>query len=280
MEVKANRLGELALDNTQAIQPQRPRPVQTHSLQPRRTHAVQSPVSSAAGVTSPKPQSTPVSCSDTGMPSTSHSPRLIDSTKPVRATSGQHGVITPSSTSTFSVHGTNRQARVQAGLQTQLAGSKRPVNTGQLGLQRAPPGKSHVPDYVNPRAVVAEQLPGHRPLWRPSTPVAVYSAMDYDYGAHTKPVQNQKVHIEQSQKQTTYASHRLQDTIVSGTLQIAWVECNTQRNSFGASQFVSQALKTWSRWTKAFSAFTSWTGANLGQGIIGCSKQYWSLQRA
>lgn len=262
MEVKANRLGELAFDSAEAIQPQRPRSLQTHPLQPKRAHAVQPQILATAGATNTKPQPTPVSCSDTGVLSTSNSPRFLDSTKPARATNGQHAVISPSSTGSFSVFYTDRHARVQAREQTQLVDSKRTVNTGQPGLQRAPPGKANVPDCTNPRAIVAEQLPGHTPLCQPSMPIGVFTAMDYDYGAHTK----------QSQQQTTHTSHRLRDTLLSGTLQIA---CGNALNStLGAGHFVSQTLKTWSCWTKAFSAFTSWTGATLGRGIVGCSKQY------
>lgn len=278
MEVKANRLGELALDSTQAIQPQRSRALQTHILPSKKSHAVQPQLPATAGSTSPTPLPKPVPCSGAGIQSTGKSPRLVvGTTKPLQvaqtASNIQHSVITPSSTSALC---TNRRSGVlQAGVQAQAVDTNRAVNTGQQGIQRTLPGKVHAADCTRPRAVVAEQLPGHRPLlWRPSTPVGVFAAMDNtDHAVHTKQSQ-------QSKLQATYTSHWLPGTIVSGSLQAACTKYIDKTLVADVSLFVSQARETWTRCSQILSAFTSWTGSNLGRGIVECSKKYWSVQCA
>lgn len=267
MEVKANRLSEMALDSTQAIQPQRPRALQTHILQSKKTHAVQPQLPVAAGSTSPASLPKPVSSSASGIQPTGKSPKPVGIVQPVQ---DQHAVIKPSSTS---VHCTNRRPGVQAGVQTQFVDPSRTVSTGQ-GIQRTLPGKVHTAtDSIRPRAVVAEQKPGHRPLlWRPSMPVGVFAAMDNTHPA---------VHTTKSKLQATSVSHRLPDTFGSGSLQVACAAYIDQTLDAGVSLLVSHARETWSRWTHVFSAFASWMGANLGRGAIAGSKSYWSvLQRA
>lgn len=205
----------------------------------------------------PSPQSATMlgSGKDIGRQASNHMPRYSNSDQQV--------CTTPGSVGQFSVTGSNRQTKLQARAQSDLAVPRQAVNTIYPASQAVHPGKTPIAGCPVPQQL---QACYSATLRTNHTPAGASTPMESTCIVHIKQYQNDAA------KMPTQPSHL--PSTARDTLQY---RANTGYSAWNVGQFIHKTMRASSCW-RAFSTLASLTGATFGHGIVACLKQYWSAK--